>query len=40
MQYRVISDNQIENLQTRLNQLANEGFRPILMSSVATAAGV
>ena len=40
MEYRVITDNQNENLQNRLNQLADEGFKPILMSSVGTAAGV
>ena len=39
-EYRVTGDTQWEQLQTKLNQLASEGFKPILMSSVTTQLGV
>jgi hypothetical protein len=40
MEYRVIGDSQWEQLENKLNRLAAEGFRPILMSSVTTPTGV
>jgi hypothetical protein len=40
LEYKVISDPQNEQLEKKLNQLADTGFRPIFMSSAATPHGV
>ena len=36
MEYRVVYATEYSQLQTKLDELAPQGFRPILMSSSAT----
>ena len=40
MEYRVIGGTQYDHLQTQLNTLTGQDFRPILITSCATPTGV
>jgi hypothetical protein len=40
MEYRVIGGTQYDYLQTQLNTLTGQGFRPILITSCTTPTGV